>query len=118
MNKNFQKQFFWRLCVYIYCINGNDTLLCKKPEQCAASNKRETFSTLTDGNYSLYAEPLSTWYQIRTKKILDLNNPVTFNEKIQWLKLYDATPIKMLLADKYLVKQWIKEKIGEQYVVP
>jgi len=48
---------------------------------------------------------------------LDLDNPKTLNEKIQWLKLFDSTPIKTLLSDKYLVKNYIKEKIGEKYVI-
>ena len=48
---------------------------------------------------------------------MDLDNPKTLNEKIQWLKLFDSTPIKTLLSDKYLVKNYIKEKIGEKYVI-
>ena len=61
---------------------------------------------------------LQEWYQRVTGKYLNLDNPRTFNEKIQWLKLYDSTPIKTRLADKYLVRDWIKEKIGEQYLIP
>lgn len=49
---------------------------------------------------------------------LDLGNPITFNEKVQWLKLYDRNPLYTQLVDKYLVKQWVKEKIGEQYIIP
>ena len=37
---------------------------------------------------------------------------------MQWLKLYDSTPIKTLLADKYLVRDWVAKKIGEEYLVP
>lgn len=51
-------------------------------------------------------------------KHLDLTNPVTFNEKIQWLKLYDRNPLYTSLVNKYSVKQYVKEKIGEQYVIP
>lgn len=61
---------------------------------------------------------LKNWYFEKTGNILDLNNPKTFNEKIQWLKLYDSTPLKTRLADKYLVRDWVKEKIGEQYLIP
>jgi hypothetical protein len=43
---------------------------------------------------------------------------LTFNEKIQWLKLYDSTPIKTLLADKYKVRDYIKNKIGEEHLIP
>ena len=65
-----------------------------------------------------YKKGLQTWYQRVTGKYLNLDNPRTFNEKIQWLKLYDSTPIKTRLADKYLVRDWVKEKIGEQYLIP
>ena len=49
---------------------------------------------------------------------LDLENPRTFNEKIQWLKLFDRNPLYTLLVDKYRVKEWVAQKIGSQYVVP
>lgn len=61
---------------------------------------------------------LLEWYKIATGKYLDIEKPRTYNEKMQWLKLYDSTPIKTRLADKYLVRDWIKEKIGEQYLIP
>lgn len=61
---------------------------------------------------------LEMWYYGLTKQQLNLEAPKTFNEKIQWLKLYDSTPIKTRLADKYLVRDWIKEKIGEEYLIP
>ena len=65
-----------------------------------------------------YRRALEDWYKSRTGQKLDLDNPQTFNEKIQWLKLYDSTPLKTKLTDKYEVREWIKEKIGEQYLVP
>ena len=65
-----------------------------------------------------YEKELKIWYKRITEEDLDLDNPKTLNEKIQWLKLYDSTPIKTLLSDKYLVKNYIKETIGEQYVIP
>lgn len=57
------------------------------------------------------------WFNIYKKK-LDIEEPRSFNEKIQWLKLYDSTPIKTRLSDKYLVREWIKEKIGDEYLIP
>lgn len=65
-----------------------------------------------------YADYLKDWYYENMGETLDLENPKTFNEKIQWLKLYDSTPIKTKLADKYLVRDWVKEKIGEEYLIP
>lgn len=52
------------------------------------------------------------------KKKLDLKNPQTFNEKLQWLKLHDRNPLYTTLVDKYAVRSYIKEKIGEEYLIP
>ncbi len=49
---------------------------------------------------------------------LDLEHPITFNEKIQWLKLNDRKTIYTTLVDKYAVKKWVAERIGEEYVIP
>lgn len=49
---------------------------------------------------------------------LDLKNPKTFNEKLQWLKLHDHNPLYTTLVDKLRVKDWVSEKIGAQYVIP
>ena len=48
--------------------------------------------------------------QMKTGRVLNLNNPRTFTEKLQWLKIFDATPLKSRLADKYLVRNWVAEK--------
>lgn len=66
----------------------------------------------------LYKTELMNWYAKHMHQPLNLDYPQTFNEKIQWLKLYDSTPIKTRLADKYLVRDWVKEKIGEKYLIP
>ena len=65
-----------------------------------------------------YKTNLEAWYKRITKKELDLDNPKTYNEKIQWMKIFDSTPIKTQLADKYLVRDWVKRKIGEKYLIP
>lgn len=49
---------------------------------------------------------------------LNLKAPQTYNEKLQWLKLYDHNPLYTTLVDKYAVKEWVAERIGEQYVIP
>ena len=49
---------------------------------------------------------------------LNLENPKTYSEKLQWMKLYDHNPLYTTLVDKYEVKQYISEKIGSQYVIP
>ena len=49
---------------------------------------------------------------------LDLKNPVTFNEKLQWLKLYDRNPLYTKLVDKAEVKSWVAERIGWEHIIP
>lgn len=49
---------------------------------------------------------------------LDLSNPQTFNEKLQWLKLYDRKPEYTMMVDKYKVREYIKEELGEEYLIP
>ena len=44
--------------------------------------------------------------------------PVTFNQKIQFRKLYDNNPLYSICADKYKVREYVKEKIGEEYLIP
>lgn len=57
-------------------------------------------------------------YYIYTGKKLNLKNPKTFNEKLQWLKLYNRDPLYTKLVDKYEVRKYIAETIGEQYLIP
>ena len=56
-------------------------------------------------------------YWIHIGKKLNLKNPVCFNEKIQWLKLNDHNPSYTELVDKYEVKKFVKEIIGEQHII-
>ena len=48
----------------------------------------------------------------------NLNNPKTFNEKLQWLKLHDHNPIYTTMVDKVKVKEYVASKIGEEYIIP
>ena len=61
---------------------------------------------------------LKQMYLIQTGKELNLDNPTTYTEKLQWLKLYDHRPEYTTMVDKYAVKQYVVERIGEQYVIP
>lgn len=61
---------------------------------------------------------LKKLYKAKTGKELNLNNPTLFNEKLNWLKLYNRRPEYTMMADKYRVREYIKEKIGEEYLVP
>ena len=65
-----------------------------------------------------YESALSDWFYEKTGKKLDLTDPKTYNEKLQWLKLYDSTQQKADLTDKYKVRDYVREKIGEKYLIP
>lgn len=56
------------------------------------------------------------YYEYYTGKRLDLENPKTFNEKIQWLKAYYKPPILTQLVDKYSVRSFVEERVGRQYL--
>lgn len=51
-------------------------------------------------------------------RFVDLKNPKTFNEKLQWLKLNDRNPLYTQLVDKYEVRKYIADKIGKDYLIP
>lgn len=69
-------------------------------------------------NYLTDEEYLGRMFEAHLGYKLDLNNPELFNEKIQWLKLYDRRPEYTMMVDKYRVKQYVADKIGEQYIIP
>ena len=49
---------------------------------------------------------------------LNLKHPKTFNEKLQWLKLYQRDPIMTKMVDKYEAKQYVSDRVGEEYIIP
>ncbi len=57
-------------------------------------------------------------YRIRMGKKLNLKNPVTFNEKLQWLKIHNRKSVYTDMVDKYAVKNIVADKIGKEYVIP
>lgn len=57
-------------------------------------------------------------YFIKTGKQLHLDNPVGFNEKLQWLKIYDRHPEYSDYVDKYKVRQIVAQQIGEEHLIP
>lgn len=61
---------------------------------------------------------LKLMYRLKMGKPLDLKNPVTYNEKLQWLKLYDRNPEYYRIVDKYEAKSLIAEKIGSEHIIP
>lgn len=67
---------------------------------------------MSDENY------LKMMFRATTGKKLNLYNPQTFNEKLQWLKLYDRNPLYTIMVDKVKAKEYVAKKIGEQYIIP
>jgi len=69
-----------------------------------------------------YFVPDSLYLKLQYKnfigKDLNLENPTTFNENLQWLKLHDRKPEYTQMVDKYEVRKYIKETIGGEYLVP
>lgn len=51
-------------------------------------------------------------------KKLNLKDPKTFSEKLQWLKLYNRRPEYTMMVDKYAVKEYVSSIIGKEYVIP
>lgn len=74
--------------------------------------QRGFFNWMDDEKYIKIA------YKILMKKPLNLDNPKTYSEKLQWIKLNDRRPEYTMLVDKYAVKEYISKTIGDQYVIP
>lgn len=72
--------------------------------------RRGFFHSMDDEKY------LSLSYKANLGHDLNLDDPKGFNEKLQWLKLHDRNPLYTTLVDKYRVKHWVADKIGEEYV--
>ena len=49
---------------------------------------------------------------------MDWNHPLTFSEKLQWLKIHDRNPLYTKLVDKYTVKEYVASIIGKEYIIP
>ncbi len=76
------------------------------------------FSRLGLLNFMSDEKFLKKRYYLTIGKELNLDNPSTFNEKIQWLKINDRNPIYTKLVDKYKVKDFVAKQIGKEYVIP
>ena len=70
------------------------------------------YNRLTDEAY------LKKRYKVCFGKELNLAHPITFNEKLQWLKLNDKKPIYTTMVDKYEAKKYVADRIGEEYIIP
>ena len=69
-------------------------------------------------NWMADAPYLKLKYRGVTGRRLNLKDPKTFSEKIQWLKLHHRRPEHTIMVDKYAVKDYVKNIIGEEHIVP
>ena len=81
------------------------------------------YRSVIKSNYGAYdnindEEYLKKIFKANMGYSLNLEDPKTFNEKLQWLKLYNRRPEYTMMVDKYKVREYISEKIGEEYLIP
>lgn len=75
-------------------------------------SEKGVYDDMDDENY------LKRKYKACLGKELNLDSPKTFNEKLQWLKLYNRKPEYTMMVDKYAVRKYIADTIGEEYLIP
>lgn len=97
----------------INTLNRFITSIIKDPLQIVRTlSSRQYFNWISDKTY------LKMLYFSYFKKRINLNNPKTYNEKLQWLKLYDRNPLYIMLVDKLEVRKYVEDKIGKNYLIP
>ena len=74
--------------------------------------KTKLLNILNDKAYLKY------FYKKNIGKKLNLENPISYNEKLQWLKIYDRKDIYTTMVDKYEVKDYVSKIIGKQFIIP
>lgn len=92
---------------------------------------RKIYKYITNGRYRFMINASMGFYNSMDDKIflekmffskfgiqLDLENPKRFNEKLQWLKLYNHNPEYTDFVDKYKVREYVRKVLGEQYLIP
>lgn len=75
-------------------------------------DRRGFYNSMDDEKY------LKKKFKVIMGKDLDLENPKTFNEKLQWLKLYNRKDEYTIMVDKVAVRDYISKKLGEEYLIP
>lgn len=86
--------------------------LCNFDDRFLLLSSLSLFKDMNDEEY------LKKLFKCHMKRELNLDNPQTFNEKLQWLKLYDRKPEYTTMVDKYAVKKYVADVIGEEYIIP
>lgn len=88
------------------------TDICQSIEAADETVQSRYMSLMDDEAY------LKNRYRQNYGSELNLSNPQSFNEKINWLKLHDRNPLYTTLVDKYSVKEYVAGVIGSEYVIP
>ena len=111
---SFQTLSAFLYMIIIYKISNSEKLIkiLKYPSIILVKLDNLNIIRLSDEKY------LKIIYKSFFNKKLDLNDPKTFNEKLQWLKLYDRKDIYTKMVDKYEAKEYISSIIGKEYVIP
>ncbi len=76
------------------------------------ANRFHMFDSMPDNEY------LERKYEATVGRSLELTHPKRFNEKVQWLKLYNRNPKYITMVDKHKVKEYVAGIIGEEYIIP
>lgn len=84
----------------------------RKPKRVALFLLRKFSGCFSDELY------LKILFRLKMGYPLNLQSPRTFNEKLQWLKLYNRKPEYTQMVDKYAVKEYVAKLIGEEYIIP
>lgn len=87
-------------------------LLCNSDDRFLFLANIGAYKRMSDDIY------LKKMFRAKFKYDLDLDNPKTFNEKLQWLKLNDRKPIYTTMVDKYAAKKFVADIIGDEYIIP
>lgn len=90
----------------------------KSLDKLAFINRIKNYNYFSNLSPSAYRNEICLWYYVNTGHRVNPENPHTYNEKVQWVKLHGITPLMEKLSDKSLAREWVKSKIGEKYLVP
>lgn len=77
-----------------------------------ALSRRQLLNWIPDSAY------LKLRFRVKAGYRLNLQTPITFNEKLQWLKIYNHNAAYIKMVDKYAVKKYVARLIGEKYIIP
>jgi len=96
----------------IQYINSLKKYIADSDYRFLVNNSLGLWKGLSDEKY------IKRMFKIRMGYELDLNNPKTFNEKLQWLKIHDRNPKYTTMVDKCEVKKIIADRVGESFIIP